>query len=164
LFSTTRTALPSLRATVFGAITSTSVAIARLARSRSATRVRSPATSGRSGLTSPHWRARPPAPPTSASRPARTPTRPTASRQGEAGEDGLDVRGVDVDPADHQHVVGAPLDPGHPRQRAAAATGLARERREVAGPVAEDRERLLGEAREDELPFPPGCERHPGRR
>src|SRR5262249_13143369 len=49
----------------------------------------------------------------------------------------LDLAREDVDAADDQHVVGSSEDARHPRERAAAGTGLAGDRRQVAGAVAQ---------------------------
>src|SRR6266478_3772040 len=76
------------------------------------------------------------------------------------GEQGsFDLRGIEVDALDDEHVVRAALDARHPRRGAAAAAGLQAQGRDIAGAIANERHRALGQGGEDELPFPAGRER-----
>ena len=74
---------------------------------------------------------------------ARAPSKPSSTRSISLGKT--------LTPRMIEHVVGAPEDARHARERPAADARLARDRREVAGAVAQQRERLLRQRREHEL-------------
>ena len=63
----------------------------------------------------------------------------------------LDLRGIEVDALDDQHVVRASLEACDARAGASAGARRVAQRRDVAGAVADERQRALGEGREHEL-------------
>src|SRR5690606_22313187 len=73
----------------------------------------------------------------------------------------LDLRRVDVHPAQHDHVVAAPGDLAHPAHRAG---GAGQQPGEVPGAVADDRHGLFGQRGEHEFPLAAVRQRLPGDR
>src|SRR5262245_7825426 len=66
-------------------------------------------------------------------------------------QDRLDLRRINVDAADDEHVVVAPGDAADAHVAAAAAAAPVGKARDVARAIADHRQRLLGERRDDEL-------------
>src|SRR2546427_10282394 len=66
----------------------------------------------------------------------------------------LHLGGIEVHALDDQHIVRAPLHPGHPYRGPATGAWGVGERRDVARAVADEGQRALGQRREHELPFP----------
>ena len=65
----------------------------------------------------------------------------------------LDLRREDVDPANDEHVVAAPVDPAYPADGAPAAGWGGENGGDVVGAVAQNRHRLLAEGAENQLTF-----------
>ena len=74
----------------------------------------------------------------------------------DAEEHLLDMRRVQVDAADDQHVVVPPAQPVRRTVVRPHAHGSIADRAEVAGAVANQRQRLLGQRGEHELALGPG--------
>jgi hypothetical protein len=72
---------------------------------------------------------------------------------GDAEHDALDLRRVQVDAADDEHVVAPAADPAHPHRGPAARARRGVQRSEVAGAIPDQRHRLLGHRGEHELAF-----------
>ncbi len=70
---------------------------------------------------------------------------------GQIDQHRLDLRGIDIDAADDEHVVVAPGYAHDAHMSAAAGARLVAEPRDVARAIADHRQRLLGERRDDEL-------------